>query len=363
MKRVVIAVKKPWEVIPQYPDHSIMIVDPSTPDRRYQYLLDRSDYSILHTDQGLVQRGGGDYPNERIVLYTSGTTGDSKFYGYSQSQLDHVCDTIIKSYQLTDQDRYFGIMPLWHAHGNGFYWATLRAGVHCAYGAPTDIKKMEQFQPTLITAVPRILKAILPLDLKHLRFIRSASAPLPDSLYCQLRAKFNVPVIEAFGMTEACSHCFTNPLLGPQRMGTVGQPSGIEAKIDADQHLWIRGPSVHLPNTWIDTGDLAEVDAEGYYSIQGRSVDQINVDGIKVNPHSLETQCLAEFPSIEQIVVYGIDRVRVQYVGSVPPDQVAAWFRSQGTHCRPELCESVEQILDNDLGKVSRAWLNLQRVK
>jgi long-subunit acyl-CoA synthetase (AMP-forming) len=70
-------------------------------------------------------------------------------------------------------------------------------------------------------------------------------------------------VIEAFGMTEAMSHCFTNPLEGPQRMGTVGLPDGIEAKIDENNHLHIKGFNVAYDD-WYDTGDLAEIDEMGY---------------------------------------------------------------------------------------------------
>lgn len=361
MKRVVIAVEKPWEVIPQYPNHSIMVINPNAPGNRYQYLLDHSDYSILHTDQGCVTRAGEDYGDERIFLYTSGTTGDSKFYGFSRTQLDTICDTMIRAYDLTAADRYYGVMPLWHAHGLSWYWTTLKAGMTCAHGTAQDLKEMEQFQPTFITAVPRVLRAILRLNLTNLRFIRSASAPLLDSQVTELKTRFGVPVIEAFGMTEAISHCFTNPLKGPQRMGTVGLPDGVEARVDSAGHLWIKGPCVHLPNTWIDTGDLAQIDDHGYYSIIGRSVDQINVDGIKVNPASLESQCRSQFPDIEQVVVYGTDRVRVQYVGGPDPSTVSDWFRSLGAHCRPRSCERVNQIqVDNNTGKVSRTMMNRQ---
>lgn len=357
MQRVVIAVNKPWEVIPKYQESSIMVINPSTTKARYQYLLEQSDYSILHTDDGIEYRAGGSYPNEKIYWYTSGTTGDSKFYSFSQSQLDKMCDNIIRSYKITAEDRYHSIMPLWHAHGQGFYWATLKAGTQCTYGTVQDLKQLEQIQPTFITAVPRILRAILKLNLTKLRFIRSASAPLPNDLWHSLKDRFKVPVLEAFGMTEACSHCFTNPLLGTQKIGTIGLPDGIEARIDEEKHLWIKGPSVYLPNKWVDTGDIASVDVDGYFSIIGRSVDQININGIKINPRSIESQCLAFFPQIEQMVVYGTDTVNVAYVGNVPEDQIISWFRSLGPHCYLKTCKSLDNIPTNDLGKIDRKSL------
>ena len=357
MKRVVIATQRPWEIIPQYPDHSIMIVNPKAPGDRYQYLIDSSDYSLLHTDTGVTSRQGADYPGERILLYTSGTTGDSKFFGFTQAQLDTICEVMKKSYELTAQDRYYGVMPMWHAHGHIMYWASVKAGVECAFGTPQNLKAIETFQPTYVSAVPRVLKAMLKLDLKHLRFVRSASAPLSQELHDTLQDKFGVPVIEAFGMTEAVSHCFTNPLHGERRINTVGLPDGIEARVDEHEHLWIKGPCVHRPNEWIDTGDLATVDDKGYYTIKGRSVDQINVHGIKVNPQSLEKQCLAQFQDIQQVVVYGKDRVKVIYVGEAPEQDVSKWFASLGAHCRPENVEKVDEIPVNDTGKISRTML------
>ena len=358
MKRVVIAVDNPWDVIPMYPDHSIIIVDPNAPTNRYNYLVDSSDYSLLHTEKNITQRKGNDYPNEKILLYTSGTTGDSKFFAFSQQQLDTICKTIKTSYKLSSHDRYYGVMPMWHAHGLIMYWACVQAGVDCRFGTIKNLKQLEQFQPTFISAVPRVLQAIAKLNVNSLRIIRSASAPLPSKLYRLLEDKFSVPVIEAFGMTEAISHCFTNPLDGERRINTVGLPDGIEARVDEHNHLWIKGPCLYKPNEWIDTGDLASVDDKGYYSIIGRSVDQINVNGVKINPNSLETQCLEHFPNLEQIIVYGSDCVKVMYVGDVEPTQIEQWFLTLGKHCRVQQIKKVSQIPLNSAGKISRFLLD-----
>jgi long-subunit acyl-CoA synthetase (AMP-forming) len=132
-------------------------------------------------------------------------------------------------------------------------------------------------------------------------------------LYRGLQDKFAVPIIEAFGMTEALSHCFTNPLYGEQRMGTVGLPSGIEARIDQG-HLLIKGHSVHAPG-WFDTGDFAEQDQQGYYKILGRHRDQINVKGYKFNPLSLEQQLYDMIPEITEISIFGTNTIKCLYVG------------------------------------------------
>ena len=239
MKRAVLCVRNPQDYIDQLQDYSIMIINPDSSESRNQYLLTKSDYSLLITNDGEQYRDGQDYPNERLFWYTSGTTGDSKFCSFSQEQLDLLSVKICRSYNITANDRYTSVMSLWHAHGQGFYWATRLAGCETHFLPIRDIRHLSKYSPTFITAVPDVLRVVGSTDIQNLRFIRSASAALPNTLYTHLKEKFNTPVIEAFGMTEALSHCFTNPLNGEQRIGTIGLPDGIEADVVEGQ-LYIR---------------------------------------------------------------------------------------------------------------------------
>ena len=95
MKRAVLCVKNPQNYINDLNNYSIMIVNPDSTPARLDYLLTKSDYSLLITDQTTVERNGQDYPGERIYAYTSGTTGDSKFYSFSQAQVDHCVNEIV----------------------------------------------------------------------------------------------------------------------------------------------------------------------------------------------------------------------------------------------------------------------------
>jgi oxalate---CoA ligase len=356
MKRCVIMSSEPWNWIPQFDDHSIMIIDPNSPESRLQYLLDRSDYSILVADNTISERNGGNYQNERVLWYTSGTTGDSKFYGFSQEQIDIMAKVICDTYELGNNDRYFSMMPLWHGHGQGFYWATRSINCEIEFGSIKNRKKIEQFQPTFITAVPGMMNVLSKIDLHHVRFLRSASSALPDRTYSMLKQKFNVPVIEAFGMTEALSHCFTNPLRGPHKIGSIGKPDGIQAKIDSEQHLWIQGSCVFKAG-WIDTGDLASVDNDGYFTLLGRHQDQINVNGIKINPLSIENKLYEKFLDIEEIAIFGEERLHCVYTGNVSQQDIVDTLLQFGSHCRPVLLEQVEHIPKNAAGKISRTLL------
>jgi len=356
MKRAVICSLNPERFAAELPDYSIMIIDPAAPAARLRYLLDRADYSLLITDTETRERNGGDYPGERLLWATSGTTGDSKFCSYTQEQLDIKSDTIIKDYELTANDRYVGIMPLWHAQGQAFYWATKKVACECHFLPVKRIKEIQQYSPTFLTGFPDLIGLTSRFLFDSLRFIRTGSAPLPDSQYLAFRDHFQVPVLEGFGMTETLSHCFTNPLRGEQRMGTIGLPTGIQADI-RDGQLWLQGPTVFQPG-WYATGDLAEMDAAGYYKITGRYRDQINIRGIKFNPVSLENQLTKAIPALRECVIFGSDSINCLYTGEVHPDLVRQTLIGIDPILRPAHLEQLAtEIPKTPAGKISRTWL------
>jgi acyl-coenzyme A synthetase/AMP-(fatty) acid ligase len=357
MKRAVICVPNPWDYIPLYEKkYSIMVLNPSATPVRNQYLLDNSDWSLYVTADAVKERAGQDYPNERALWYTSGTTGDSKFCSFSHDQIEFVCRQVINSYNITANDRYIGIMGLWHAHGQLFYWLSRMVDMETHFLPISKLASLHTYSPTFITAIPDILKTIMRQPFDSLRFVRSASSALYDPLYKTLRETLQVPVVEAFGMTESCSHCFTNPLDGERRMGSVGLPDGVEARV-LNEHLYIRGPSVSVAG-WMDTGDLARVDNDGYYYILGRARDRIDVRGYKLDPISLEQHISTEFPEILECAVFGTDSVKCVYAGPVDVDKIVEFLKSLGSYCRPSFIEQVVEIPKNASGKVSRTMLN-----
>lgn len=357
MKRVVISVANPWDYIPAYEkDYSIMLINPATTNERRQYLLDHADWSVLVTDSGEQHRDGADYPNEKLFWYTSGTTGDSKFCSFAQYQVDHVCDQMIKSYDITANDRYVSVMPLWHAHGQMLYWLSRRVGMETTFLPITKLAMLHTYHPTFLSAIPDILKASMKQKFTSLRFVRSASAALPGQLHAVMKETFQVPILESFGMTETCSHCFTNPLYGEQRTGTIGTPDGVEARIE-NGHLLVRGTAVAY-NDWFDTGDLAEQDTAGYYRILGRVQDRINVRGFKLNPLSLENQIYEMLPDLKELAVFGADSVKCVYSGPYTDRQVADALNTLGQYCRPSVVKQLVEIPKNAAGKISRTYLD-----
>jgi malonyl-CoA/methylmalonyl-CoA synthetase len=356
MKRAVLCVPNPQDYIDQLDDYSLMIVNPDYTQERKQYLLDRADWSVKITDCGAEQRSGGNYGDERLLWYTSGTVGDSKFYSFTQQQLDNLTKSIIQDLDITANDRYVGVMSLWHAHGQSLFWATRRAGCEAHFLSVKQVRQLTQLQPTFVSAIPDILKTINQLPLTNLRFIRSGSAPLDQKLYWALNDNFKVPVVEYFGITEAMSHVLSNPWQGERRPGTVGVPTqGVEAEIE-DGYLWIKSPNAYT-NDWFNTGDLAEQDSAGYYKILGRGVDRINVRGYKIDPMSIEQQIRTAIPELQDIVIFGEAAVNCAYVGSVTVSRVVKGLQRIHSACAPSWIQQFDSIPRSDSGKLSRKWL------
>lgn len=356
MKRAVICSRTPWKYINTLPDYSLMIVNPDNTPTRLEYLLSHSDWSLMVTDSGIQERNGPDVGNYRLFHYTSGTTGDSKFYSFTQVQLDIMIEEVRKWYDLTPNDRYYSVMPLWHGHGQLIYFAAQGAGCEIQFGSVRDQKTIEKFNPTFLSVIPDIGKLFSTFNMPDLRFMGLGSAPITDVDYLKIKERIGVPVINRFGCTEYLGLSIANPLYGEQRLGTIGLPVGVDIRVDENKHLWLSGPRLYKEG-WYDTGDLVEQDDDGYITILGRAVDQINIRGYKIDPLSIENQLLNHFPGITECAVFGLDRLNCVYVGNETEKEVTTFLSNISSYCKPKMVRSLAEIPKNNIGKVSRTGL------
>ena len=277
-----------------------------------------------------------------LVLHTSGTTSRPKIVPLSHANVCASAKNVSDSLALTADDRGLVIMPLFHIHGLiAALLAPLSAGgeVCCSTGfnALKFFGWMDEVRPTWYTGVPTMHQAILlrapgnqeVIRSHRLRFIRSSSSSMPVKVIGDLESLFGVPVIEAYGMTEAAHQMASNALPPrPRKAGTVGPAAGPEMRVadargdtvpsGATGEIVIRGPNVmrsyeNNPQAnadafygdWFRTGDQGTMDEDGYITITGRLKEIINRGGEKVSPREVD-EILMEHPAVHQCVTFGM---------------------------------------------------------
>lgn len=173
----------------------------------------------------------------------------------------------------------------------------------------------------------------------RVRFFVSGAAALSTEIAEWFHAA-GVLVMEGYGLTETSAGAFVN---SPDdfRIGTVGRPfPGVEVKIAEDGEVLIKGPNVmrgyHNLETesasaltdggWLATGDIGEIDADGFLRITDRKKDLFKTSGGKyVAPSHIEGQFKAVCPLASQMVVHGNDRNFCSALITIDPDAAAAW--------------------------------------
>lgn len=282
-----------------------------------------------------------------LVLHTSGTTGRPKMVPLTQRNLCHSALNIGCCLALTPDDRCLSVMPLFHIHGLiGAVLSTLVSGgtVACvgAFRSHAFVGWLGSLKPTWYTAAPSIHAAVLARgpelrEASHshrLRFIRSCSAPLPPQVIAGLEDLFGVPVVEAYGMTEAAHQIACNPLPpGGRKPGSVGIATGVEIAImdrtgtllprNVEGEIVVRGESVTagyvaaadanlaaFTDGWFRTGDQGRIDADAYLFITGRIKEIINRGGEKISPREVD-EVLLSHPLVAEAVAFALPDARL----------------------------------------------------
>ncbi|MEM9724207.1 MAG: AMP-binding protein [Pseudomonadota bacterium] len=272
------------------------------------------------------------------ILYTSGTTGRAKGAMLSHGNLLANAETLRACWRFTAEDVLLHALPLFHAHG--LYVAanvSLLAGAQMIFLPKFELESLLAALPraTALMGVPTFYTRLL-ADPRlsretagHLRVAISGSAPLFASTWEAFKARTGLEILERYGMTETSMNA-SNPYEGARKPGTVGPPlPGVEARVvDADSGaplpvgeagaLEVRGPNVfkgywRMPaktasefreDGFFITGDLAQVDADGYLTIVGRAKDLVISGGYNVYPKEVE-DALDALEGVAESAVYG----------------------------------------------------------
>jgi len=338
-------------------------------------------------------------PNDvALLLHTSGTTSRPKQVPLTQGNLMASARTIAAFYDLGPGDVSYCVMPLFHVHGLvASTFAALAGGGTVA--VPTRFTprgfwtQARQLGVTWFSAGPTLHQMLLDRDdgggaPDALRFARSCSSALSPALMERLEGVLGVPVLEAYGMTEASHQMASNPLPPAERKpGTVGIATGVEIRIldkagnAVDQgssgEVAIRGPGVtagYLANPtanaeaftdgWFRTGDRGSLDPDGYLRLEGRLKELILRGGENISPYEIEAVLLGH-PAVSDAICFGVDDDKYgERVGAavVLNADAEADERDLIAYCRerlaafkvPEVVHVLDAIPRTPTGKVQR---------
>ncbi|AMY68637.1 malonyl-CoA synthase [Frigidibacter mobilis] len=273
------------------------------------------------------------------ILYTSGTTGRSKGAMLTQQNLLSNAEVLAAEWRFTPDDVLLHALPIFHTHG--LFVAcnvVMLSGASMIFLPGFKADQVIGLLPraTTMMGVPTFYTRLLDdprfdRDLvAHMRLFTSGSAPLLAETHVQFEERTGHRILERYGMTETNMNT-SNPYEGDRRAGTVGLPlPGVELKITdpitgetlaqgEPGMIEVRGANVfkgywEMPEKtreelredgFFITGDIGQIDTDGYVSIVGRQKDLIITGGYNVYPKEIEL-ILDDQPGVLESAVIGV---------------------------------------------------------
>jgi long-chain acyl-CoA synthetase len=294
----------------------------------------------------IVERDAEDYA---VLMFTSGTAGSPKAacltHGNLLSNLNQM--QAYESGAARPTDVGLAVLPLFHIYGlNAMLGFMLYAGASVVlvqrFDPASALETIRERRVTVIGGVPPMFESweSLPLheamreDFSTVRLIASGASKLDPGLGKRFFERFGVRIGEGYGLTEASPVVtvadFDNPQFDNKLSGTIGIPlPGVTIRLVDDQgndalvgdpgEIWVKGPNVFpgywedeeataralSTDGWLQTGDIAVADGNGYLTIVDRGKDLIIVSGFNVFPNEVEG-VLATHPGVSAVAVVGV---------------------------------------------------------
>ena len=283
----------------------------------------------------LKERAEGAKPDDvAIMVYTSGTTGQPKGACLSHRYIINSVESLRQTIPIFDTDVSFSYLPFCHVAEriSGLY-NRLYAGASAYF--VDDLARLGEYmldvKPTVFASLPRFFEKIHARIVAdgstrvrdyfggRIRLLTSGGAPLPLEV-AEFFAAAGLPILQAYGLTENVCVAFNRP--DNYKFGTVGPAMpGCEIRIAPDKEILVRSEMMFsgyykapeetakvFADGWLLTGDLGELDDDGFLKISGRKIELIVTStGKKVAPALLENM-LKEHYVISQAMVYGEGR-------------------------------------------------------
>ncbi len=334
------------------------------------------------------------------IFFTSGSTGPAKGVTHSHETLRWMTASAIAAFELGSADVFLPGSSM--SHIGSFLWtlATLSVGgqvvVARSYDSHELLPLLREHRPTVLAMIPAALAALIrDHDLTHedfacLRICRAGADKVSTELLTEFAALAGFPIDEGYGMTEV-GLATLNPPSGPIKQGSIGPPiGGFSISLRGEDggplepgevgRVWIRTRSRMvgyweapeataeiLDEGWLDSGDLARADDDGYLWFFGRKKQVIIHDGSNISPLEVES-ALTEHPAVALAGVVGVhDTVHGENVRAyvtLRPDAERPSSADLIVHCRervgykaPEEVVFLDEMPLNPTGKIDRVGL------
>jgi long-chain acyl-CoA synthetase len=278
------------------------------------------------------------------LQYTGGTTGVAKGAMLSHGNL--VANTMqllsfVGNYIRPGVEVVVTALPLYHIFAFtvnllAFYQRGGRNLLIPSPRPPSNLKRaFENYKVTWLTGVNTLFNALMnerwfaDSPPKHLRYSAAGGMALQTSVAERWRTLTGTPIVEGYGLTETAPALAFNPFGGLSKDGTIGIPvpstdiqllndAGKPVAVGEPGELVAKGPQVMLgywnsevetkfamTDGWFHTGDIAQMDSDGYFTIVDRKKDLILVSGFNVFPNEVEDQ-IAAVPGVLEVGVIGV---------------------------------------------------------
>ncbi|HEY6731079.1 MAG TPA: class I adenylate-forming enzyme family protein [Solirubrobacterales bacterium] len=340
-------------------------------------------------------------PEEPVaIFFTSGSTGPAKGVTHTRSSLRWMIASAAAAFELDGDDVFLPGSSM--SHIGSFLWALAmlsvggRVVVARTFDSHELLPLLREQQPTVLAMIPAALLALVrdhdlqPHDFDSLRICRSGSDKVSTELLHEFAAVAGFPIVEGYGMTEV-GLATLNPPSGVIKQGSIGRPisgfsvalrdeDGGPVEAEAVGRIFIRTPASMagywqapeateevLREGWIDSGDLARADEDGYLWFFGRKKQVIVHDGSNISPYEVEG-ALNEHPAVDLSGVVGIhdeahgENVRAYVTlreGVEPPTaaELILHCREQVGYKAPEEIVFLDEMPLNPTGKIDRVGL------
>ncbi|WP_368666342.1 long-chain fatty acid--CoA ligase [Ammoniphilus sp. CFH 90114] len=362
--------------------------------------------SAYSTDEYVDEAGGPIDLSESVgledpylIIYTGGTTGRPKGVVLSHKNVFWNSINTIVSWGIKEEDITLTYLPMFHTGGlNALSLPILHMGGKVILGQKFDpleaIQTLEEERCSIVLMVPTMYHMVIThpafaeASFQTVHTFLSGGAPCPHSIY-EVFEKRGLRFKEGYGLTEAGpNNYYIHPLDALRKRGSVGKPmfhsqvkivgeTGEEVKPNEVGELYIQGHHVFdyyynkpeetrlaKQDGWLQTGDLAKRDVEGYYYIVGRKKDMIITGGENVYPQEIE-HLLDQHPSIDEVAVVGLPDPKWGEVVSaaivlktgerILEQEVAEYVASHlGRYKVPKKIFFVEELAKTPIGKIDR---------